>query len=102
MARLNRSQCTSRLLSILLIALVHDAHDAIGISSFDDNKRNVMLLSTFLFGSTKIHLHREPWALTHLPKVTITANACVLDLASRVRHVRKRKESSAAAGRIVR
>jgi len=97
----------SSIVHLIDYARARCAHDAIGISSFDDNKRNVMLLSTFLFGSTKIHLHREPRALTHLPKVTITANACVPDLASRVRHVPKRKESSAAAaaaaaGRIVR
>lgn len=50
-------------------------------SSFNDNKRNVVLLSTFLFGSIK-YIYTEPRALTHLPKVTITANACVLDLAA--------------------
>lgn len=57
------------------------ARGAIEASSFSNNKRNAVLLSTFLFGSIK-YIYTEPRALTHLPKVTITVNACVLDLAA--------------------
>lgn len=63
----------------LLLLSVYGARGAIETSSFSDNKCNVVLLSTFLFGSIK-YICTEPRALTHLPKVTITVNACVLDL----------------------
>lgn len=82
---------------VLLIVL---ERDAIGISSFETitNDNNVMLLSTFLFDSIKIHLHREPRALTHLPKVTITVNACVLDLAACVMFWREKNRPHTSRG----
>lgn len=56
------------------------------------NKRNSAHVAFYVsFRLYKITFTVRQWALTHLPKVTITADACVLDLAACVMFARGEK-----------